>query len=97
MRHETVPVITERGGFEPAVRFDPHTAFPVPHNRPLCHLSGVPLHDDTCRRKRQRDRAVSGIIAVCHPLPAGTALAAPCLGWPRALSRPGRLIHEVLI
>src|SRR6267143_1358329 len=29
----------ERGGFEPAVRFDPHTAFPVPHNRPLCHLS----------------------------------------------------------
>src|SRR5213080_1494834 len=30
----------ERAGFEPAVRFDPHTAFPVPHNRPLCHLSG---------------------------------------------------------
>src|SRR5262245_37532404 len=29
----------ERGGFEPPVRFDPHTAFPVPHNRPLCHLS----------------------------------------------------------
>src|SRR5215831_3708612 len=29
----------ERAGFEPAVRFDPHTAFPVPHNRPLCHLS----------------------------------------------------------
>jgi hypothetical protein len=21
------------------VQFDPHTAFPVPHNRPLCHLS----------------------------------------------------------
>jgi hypothetical protein len=31
----------ERGGFEPPVRFDPHTAFPVPHNRPLCHLSGL--------------------------------------------------------
>ena len=30
---------SERGGFEPPVRFDPHTAFPVPHNRPLCHLS----------------------------------------------------------
>jgi hypothetical protein len=30
---------TERGGFEPPVRFNPHTAFPVPHNRPLCHLS----------------------------------------------------------
>jgi hypothetical protein len=29
----------ERGGFEPPVRFKPHTAFPVPHNRPLCHLS----------------------------------------------------------
>src|SRR5207253_7167325 len=29
----------ERAGFEPAVRFDPHTAFPVPHNRTLCHLS----------------------------------------------------------
>src|ERR1700687_2823426 len=36
MGHE---VKTERGGFEPPVRFDPHTAFPVPHNRPLCHLS----------------------------------------------------------
>jgi hypothetical protein len=33
-------VTAERAGFEPAVRFDPHTAFPVPHNRPLCHLSG---------------------------------------------------------
>src|SRR5438270_9090483 len=31
----------ERGGFEPPVRFDPHTAFPVPHNRPLCHLSNI--------------------------------------------------------
>src|SRR6266481_7207990 len=30
----------ERAGFEPAVRFDPHTAFPVPHLRPLGHLSG---------------------------------------------------------
>src|SRR5438128_9322508 len=29
----------ERAGFEPAVRFDPHTAFPVPHLRPLGHLS----------------------------------------------------------
>ena len=27
-------------GFETTVQFDPHTAFPVPHNRPLCHLSG---------------------------------------------------------
>src|SRR6476660_6391632 len=32
-------VLAERGGFEPPVRFDPYTAFPVPHNRPLCHLS----------------------------------------------------------
>jgi hypothetical protein len=31
----------ERGGFEPPVRFDPHTAFPVLHNRPLCHLSMI--------------------------------------------------------
>src|SRR5262249_32633642 len=31
----------ERAGFEPAVRFDPHTAFPVPHLRPLGHLSKV--------------------------------------------------------
>ncbi len=31
----------ERGGFEPPVRVAPDTAFPVPHNRPLCHLSGV--------------------------------------------------------
>ena len=30
---------TERAGFEPAVRFDPHTAFPVPRLRPLGHLS----------------------------------------------------------
>ena|SRR5580704_18281665 len=29
----------ERAGFEPAVRFDPHTAFPVPRLRPLGHLS----------------------------------------------------------
>jgi hypothetical protein len=29
----------ERAGFEPAVRFDPHTAFPVLHLRPLGHLS----------------------------------------------------------
>jgi hypothetical protein len=35
-----VRMSAERAGFEPAVRFDPHTAFPVPHNRPLCHLSG---------------------------------------------------------
>ncbi len=32
----------ERAGFEPAVRFDPHTAFPVPHLRPLGHLSETP-------------------------------------------------------
>ena len=31
----------ERAGFEPAVRFDPHTAFPVPHLRPLGHLSEI--------------------------------------------------------
>jgi hypothetical protein len=31
----------ERGGFEPPVPVSQHTAFPVPHNRPLCHLSGV--------------------------------------------------------
>jgi hypothetical protein len=30
----------ERGGFEPPVPVSQHTAFPVPHNRPLCHLSG---------------------------------------------------------
>jgi hypothetical protein len=35
----------ERGGFEPPVRFDPHTAFPVPHNRPLCHLSVSQVFD----------------------------------------------------
>jgi transposase len=29
----------EREGFEPSVRFDPYTAFPVPHLRPLGHLS----------------------------------------------------------
>src|SRR5438445_9835884 len=32
-------LVTERAGFEPAVRCDPHTAFPVPHLRPLGHLS----------------------------------------------------------
>src|SRR5262245_7401739 len=31
--------LAERAGFEPAVRFRPHTAFPVPHLRPLGHLS----------------------------------------------------------
>lgn len=30
----------ERGGFEPPVPVSQDTAFPVPHNRPLCHLSG---------------------------------------------------------
>src|SRR5580692_4988894 len=30
----------ERGGFEPPVPISQDTAFPVPHNRPLCHLSG---------------------------------------------------------
>jgi len=30
----------EREGFEPSVRFNPHTAFPVLHHRPLGHLSG---------------------------------------------------------
>ncbi len=34
-----LPGKAERAGFEPAVRFDPHTAFPVPHLRPLGHLS----------------------------------------------------------
>src|SRR3990172_7426454 len=29
----------ERGGFEPPVPVSPHTAFPLQHNRPLCHLS----------------------------------------------------------
>ena len=29
----------ERGGFEPPVPVSQDTAFPVPHNRPLCHLS----------------------------------------------------------
>src|SRR5262249_18839551 len=37
---EPVFFAAERAGFEPAVRFDPHTAFPVPHLRPLGHLSG---------------------------------------------------------
>src|SRR5882672_9027874 len=30
---------TERGGFEPPVPLSEDTAFPVLHNRPLCHLS----------------------------------------------------------
>ena len=32
----------ERVGFEPTVQFDPNTAFPVPHLRPLGHLSTPP-------------------------------------------------------
>ncbi len=31
--------LAEREGFEPSVQFDPYTAFPVPHLRPLGHLS----------------------------------------------------------
>src|SRR5262249_2168546 len=31
----------EREGFEPSVRFNPYTAFPVPHLRPLGHLSEI--------------------------------------------------------
>src|SRR5215472_10416762 len=54
---EPVPILgawwsrlAERAGFEPAVRFDPHTAFPVPHNRPLGHLS-VNLHSHSSRNE----------------------------------------------
>src|SRR5262249_37588346 len=35
----TVSCSAEREGFEPSVRFNPYTAFPVPHLRPLGHLS----------------------------------------------------------
>ena len=34
-------VSAEREGFEPSVRFNTYTAFPVPHLRPLGHLSGM--------------------------------------------------------
>ena len=34
-------LVAERAGFEPAVPVARDTAFPVPHNRPLCHLSGA--------------------------------------------------------
>ncbi len=34
---------TERAGFEPAVRINPHTAFPRLHHQPLGHLSNVVL------------------------------------------------------
>src|SRR5437667_116240 len=37
----------ERAGFEPAVRFRPHTAFPVPHLRPLGHLSDAAILNST--------------------------------------------------
>ena len=30
---------TERAGFEPAVRCNPYTAFPMPRLQPLSHLS----------------------------------------------------------
>src|SRR5262245_63281638 len=39
--HDVRQAKAERAGFEPAVRFDPHTAFPVPHLRQLGHLSGI--------------------------------------------------------
>ena len=59
----------ERGGFEPPVRFDPHTAFPVPHNRPLCHLSGgrsaSQPHDTLARYPRQFSEGLARVTG-CH-------------------------------
>ena len=40
-RVTTLSDITERAGFEPAVRKNPHTAFPRLHHRPLGHLSKI--------------------------------------------------------
>src|SRR5947199_10546807 len=67
----------ERGGFEPPVRFDPHTAFPVPHNRPLCHLSGNAPHPGTAAR----------VPGACAILPGPTLLT---MRFRRSRHSPGR-------
>src|SRR5215813_1253064 len=68
------PFAAERAGFEPAVRFDPHTAFPVPHLRPLGHLSE--------KEKPRRD-----LLARLNSQPILPAPSA--VGHPRNAARPG--------
>ena len=50
---------TEREGFEPSMRFKPHTAFPVLLLRPLGHLSGDAVHD---RAAEPADKWSSGLF-----------------------------------
>src|SRR5205823_9361904 len=57
----------ERAGFEPAVRFDPHTAFPVPHLRPLGHLSGEAFAAVYPRRAVSSTYQMLGKNALDHP------------------------------
>src|SRR5437667_9825690 len=58
----------ERAGFEPAVRFDPHTAFPVPHLRPLGHLSGG---------RFMISRASQAVNAVPNPVSGSVMMPVP--------------------
>ncbi len=57
----------ERAGFEPAVPVARDTAFPVPHNRPLCHLSDreAILASRLRAINPWRDARTSRQIAVC--------------------------------
>ncbi len=57
----------ERGGFEPPVPISQDTAFPVPHNRPLCHLSGNALH--------YRQRTTGNALRAMHDVNRFTSTA----------------------
>ena len=56
--------LAEREGFEPSVRFKPHTAFPVLLLQPLGHLSGTPPDEAQRPRRRQSWHHSEATIAV---------------------------------
>src|SRR5262245_43065391 len=53
----------ERGGFEPTVPLSEDTAFPVLHNRPLCHLSGNRARRGAGRGPLQPDATYSSFFS----------------------------------
>src|SRR5262249_5086385 len=72
--HDVRQAKAERAGFEPAVRFDPHTAFPVPHLRPLGHLSG-PGNASSLSLWFAPDKRYNALMLICLFDIDGTLLA----------------------
>ena len=79
--------VFERRGGDSNPRYGfPHTAFPVLHNRPLCHLSGFQRHWQTAEQSLA-DGHRQWLCQIDQPSEVWPAAASSALRWTAAASR----------